>query len=360
MAEGNSSFQDKTEPATPKRREEARKKGNVAKSMEINSAAVIISALIALLLLGGFTLSTLLSFTERFYSHPYALLVDEDSLQNIFALLISASGRAVLPFMLLVLVAGLAANVAQVGFMFSSESIKLNFDKLNVVNGLKNLFSRKSLEELIKNFLKISVVGLLAWLVVRRELDHFFHLGDQTAWGIFRIVSQSTAHLVIWAAVAIMVIAAFDWWFQRWDWAQKLKMTKQEVKDEHKQTEGDPQIKARIRSTQLEMAFKRMMADVPKADVVITNPTHLSIALRYDHTTMNAPVVVAKGARLVALRIREIAREHGIPIRENKLLARAMYPVVEVGMEVPEQFYKAVAETLAFVYRQTGQAGIDL
>jgi flagellar biosynthetic protein FlhB len=159
---------------------------------------------------------------------------------------------------------------------------------------------------------------------------------------------------------ATILLVGADLLWSRKQWFKNLMMTKQEVKDEHKQTEGDPQIKARIRSTQLEMAFKRMMADVPKADVVITNPTHLSIALRYDHTTMNAPVVVAKGARLVALRIREIAREHGIPIRENKLLARAMYPVVEVGMEVPEQFYKAVAETLAFVYRQTGQAGIDL
>ncbi len=354
MADEQTSFQDRTEPATPKRREDARKKGNVARSMEINSAAVILGGLLALLMLGNYTLQTVLDGTRYIYTHASSWGVEVDRLSEIGGFSASITGRAVLPFMLLVLVIGLAANLAQVGFLASAESIRPDFDKINPVKGLKNIFSPRSLNELIKNFIKILVVGFVAWLVVKAELDGFFRLGDQSIAGILAAVAASTRNLIIWTALFLTVIAAFDWWFQKWDHARKLRMTKQEVKDERKQTEGDPLLKSRIRSLQFELAFRRMLNDVPEADVVITNPTSYAIAMRYDHQEMRAPLVLAKGARKVAERIREIARQHEVPVIENPPLTRSMYPVVEVGMEVPIEFYQAIAEVLALVYQNKG------
>lgn len=351
MAEGNSSFQDKTEPATPKRKEDARKKGNVAKSMEVNSAVVIGLSLMAFWMMGGMIVRQIEGAMNHLWSLPAELQITQDQVQSVFIYMISVVARAVGPFMLVILVGGLLANIMQVGFLISGESIKPDMNKLDVVKGFQNIFSRRSLEELIKNFLKIIFVGLVAWWVVRHELPGFFWLGDQGEAGMLSMVAASTLKLLVWTTLVILIIAFFDWAFQNWDHAQKLKMTKQEVKDERKQTEGDPQLKSRIRSTQMEMAFKRMMQDVPKADVIITNPTHLAIALSYKPDQMSAPVVLAKGARLVAERIKALAGEHNVPQVENKPLARAMFPLVEVGMEVPLEFYQAIAEILAQIYR---------
>ncbi|MBL7032629.1 MAG: flagellar biosynthesis protein FlhB [Candidatus Delongbacteria bacterium] len=350
MAEQQTSFQDRTEPATQKRRDDARKKGNVARSMEINSAAVILGGLLALMMLGGYILQTIITGTCYIYSRASSWQVEVSQLQEIGRYSAEITAKAVLPFMLLVLAIGLAANLAQVGFLASAEAIKPDFDKLNPVKGLKNIFSSRSLNELVKNFVKIMVVGFVAWLIVRSELGGFSRLGDQTTAGMLMAVARSTRRLIIWTAVFLAIIAAFDWWFQKWDHARKLRMTKQEIRDERKQTEGDPLLKSHIRSLQFEMTFRRMLNDVPEADVVITNPTSYAIALKYRADTMRAPRVLAKGARKVAERIREIAAKHEIPVIENPPLTRSMYHIVEVGVEVPVEFYQAIAEVLALVY----------
>jgi flagellar biosynthesis protein FlhB len=356
MADEQTSFQDKTEPATQKRRDDARKKGNVAKSMEINSAAVILGGLFALMILGGQIMATITGGFRYIYSHASSWPVEIDQIQELGSFSVGITAKAVLPFMLMVLAIGLAANLAQVGFMASAESIKPDFNKLNPVKGLKNIFSTRSLNELVKNFVKISVVGFVAWLVVKNELGDFSRLGDATTAGMLMAVAASTRTLIIWTAVFLSIIAAFDWWFQKWEHSRKLKMTKQEVKDERKQTEGDPLLKSHVRSLQFEMAFRRMLNDVPDADVVITNPTHYAIALKYDPEKMRAPRVMAKGVRKVAERIREIAGHNDIPIIENPPLTRSMYHVVEVGVEVPVDFYQAIAEVLALVYQNKSEA----
>jgi flagellar biosynthetic protein FlhB len=246
----------------------------------------------------------------------------------------------------------------QIGFQISTEAMSLKLSKLDPISSMKRFVSLKSLIELGKSIIKILFVGGIAYLVVKSDLKEFPYLVQQEVGQIILFIAKVSLKLFFFVCLAMIVLAILDYIYQRWQYEQDLKMTKQEVKDEFKQTYGDPKVKARIRGVQQEMARRRMMEAVPEADVVITNPTHLAIALKFDAREMIAPRVVAKGAGFVAERIREIAAENQIPIIEEKPLAQALFKMVEIGGYIPAELYRAVAEVLAYVYRLKGMYGM--
>ena len=288
---------EKTEEPTSKKRSDAAKKGQVAKSQELNTAFVLLVGFFILKLLWESIYGNIADYTVYTFSHLMRSM-DTEFVIELFIGIILIFFKTALPIMLAIMVVGLAINFYQVGLLFNTEKLEPKLSNLNPISGFGRIFSKRSLMELVKSLMKIAIIG-----------------GDQ-----------------------------------KWQLTQDLKMTKQEVKDEFKQMEGDPQIKGKIKQKQREMAMMRMMQEVPKADVIVTNPTHYAIALQYEQG-MTAPVVIAKGQDLVALRIKEIARESRVPIVENKPLARALFATVEVGGSVPQELYKAVAEVLAYVYR---------
>jgi flagellar biosynthetic protein FlhB len=347
---------DRTEQPTSKKRADARKKGQVAQSREVPSALILATAL-GMFYLGGAAMYQRLALLVQgsLTRIGSGLIHDPASFSHFLIWTFQQSLFILAPFMLAMLVAGVAANVAQVGFMLREDLLAPNFAKLNPVSGIKRLVSLKSLVELVKGVLKLVVVGSIAYVMLRDELDRIPALVGADVHEILRYVSGVSFQLIFFVCLGLAVLAMLDVGFQRWQHEKELMMTKQEVRDERKQAEGDPKVKARIRSLQLEMAQRRMMSMVPTADVVITNPTHLAMALKFDADTMAAPQVVAKGADLIAAKIREVALEHGVPLVENKPLARTLFKLTEVGDAIPVELYRAVAEVLAYVYRLRGR-----
>lgn len=253
--------------------------------------------------------------------------------------------------MLPIAIIGIVANILQFGFLFSLKAIKPKLDKLNPTSGLKKLFSKKSLVQLVKDLLKVFVIGWIGYQVVAGLIDEMIPLMDQSPWAIYLWICKGTMKIGFFIVLALVIIALLDLTYTRWDHKEQMKMTKQEIKDERRQSDGDPKVKAKIKQIQFKTAMQRMMKNVHTADVVITNPTHIAVALKYDAETMSAPQVIAKGKRLIALRIREIAAENDIPIMEEPPLARELYKSTEVGQQIPGNLYQAVAEILAYVYR---------
>ena len=262
-----------------------------------------------------------------------------------------------LPFLIPIAIAGFVANVFQVGFQLNSEAMAPKLSKLNPLSGMKRFVSIKSLVELGKSILKIIVIGSTVYILIKSDMEAFPALIRQEVGQILKFIAQTSLKVCFYVCLAMLVLAVIDYIYQRWQYEKDLKMTKQEVKDEQRQTYGDPKVKARIRGVQMEMARRRMMEAVPEADVVITNPTHLAIALKFDAQEMIAPRVLAKGAGFIAHRIREIAEENHIPILEEKPLAQGLYKMVEIGDYIPAELYRAVAEVLAYVYRLKGMNG---
>ena len=344
------SFQDKTEPATPKKREEARKKGQVAKSREISSIAVLVTGTIYMFFNAkDLTLKFGESIKRTFINIPQSAFDDQ-----LFLPLLSQTIEDfllfILPIMILVFIAAILANFLQTGFILSVEPLTPKASKIDPVKGLGKIISKRSLTELAKAIFKIIIVGWAAFSILRNDIYHLIPLMYQEDAHIISMMGEISFRVIVRCCCVIFILAILDYIYQKWEFEQNLKMTKQEVKDEFKQTEGDPLVKSRIRSIQREMARRRMMEEVPKADVVITNPTHLSVALRYNYEeNMTAPKVVAKGANKIAFKIREVAQKHDIPLVENKNLAQNLYKL-DLGEEVPPQFYRAVAEILAYVY----------
>jgi flagellar biosynthetic protein FlhB len=255
------------------------------------------------------------------------------------------------PFLIVVYAAAVLGNVIQFGFLFSWEPIMPKLNKLNPIQGMSRFFSLRSLTEIIKFVVKVLPVGFIVYRAIKKEVPFIMPLADQSVLEIGAYMGKTAIRIMLRSSWVLLVLAILDYAYQRWEHQKGLKMTKHEVKDEMKQQEGDPQVKGRIRRVQREWARRRMMEAVPKADVVITNPVQLAIAISYNNETMAAPEVVAKGADIVADRIRQIARSHGIPVVENKPLARALFREVEIGKRIPVALYKAVAEVLAYVYR---------
>jgi flagellar biosynthetic protein FlhB len=353
MPEG--SFQERTEQATPKRREEARQKGHVAKSMEVNAAVVLLAGVLALYAISGSWLVGMADLWRRSFSSLASASVSADSVGNILATTALNLARFLAPVVGVAFVAGLLANVAQVGFVFSGEPLVPKWERISPVQGARRLLSARSLVELLKGILKIALVAWVVWAALKAEKERILLLTEQSPLQILAYLGSVSFKVALRAALVLLALALADYGFQRFEYERSLRMTRQELKEELKETEGDPLIKARIRSIQRALARRRMMKRVPESDVVITNPTELAVALKYDPKTMAAPTVVAKGARKLAQRIKEIAKEHGIPIVENKPLAQLLYRSVEVGMEIPVEAYQAVAEILAYVYRLKGK-----
>jgi flagellar biosynthetic protein FlhB len=348
--------QEKTEPASQKKIDDARNKGQVALSREVPSVMILIAAMGVFYFTGGWILNQLSGSMVDILGHLdsyQAMNVWEARglLVRIFRLIL----LVLTPVLLAVVVSGIAGNIMQIGFRVTTEPMTPKLEKLNPISGIKRLVSLKSLVELIKGVAKLTVVGFVATVVTRRQIDDIPGLMHLTVGEIVAFFGNSAFQIAFFVCLALIALAVGDFAFQRWQHAKELRMTKQEVKDEMKQTMGDPQIKGRIRKMQRQMAMQRMMAAVPKADVVITNPTRLAIALKFDAETMAAPQVLAMGAGEVARRIREIAAEHDIPLVEQKPLARALFKSVEVGDAIPFELYRAVAEVLAYVYRLQGK-----
>ncbi len=343
------SGQERTEEATAKRRQDFREKGQVAQSKEVATAALLTMSLLLWVFYARYfwadleeIYTTLLRMMAEFRVTPVAVVSLAWEMGAVMA-------KALWPIFLLTMVVGFFSSFLQVGPLFSTKVFQPELSKFDPIKGMAKFVSKRSAVELIKSLAKIILIGFVAYKTVANEFETALTLSlldlNQTL-----IFLGKVTYLVMAKTCGIMIaLAAIDFMFSRFEMEQKMRMTKQEVKEEFKETEGDPQLKARVRSVQQAMARKRMMAEVPTADVIVTNPTHLSVAISYQRSDMDAPKIVAKGADHLAFRIREIAREHQVPIIENKPVARALYKQ-EVGEEIPEEMFTAVAELLAYVY----------
>lgn len=343
---------DKTEEATPRRKEEARKKGQVAKSMELNTVVVLFSVFMFLNFMGRWFYFEISDYLRNSLS-PLFVIKDltESNLSHLLLQHILFYLRIFLPLGLSVMGVGIGINFLQVGALFTWTPLTPKFSKLNPLNGFKRIFSTHSLVELAKACLKLTIVLYFAYSTIKSRL---FLLLDTTKLDLIQvggIVWTIIFDLVVKICTFLLILAICDYVYQRWQYRRNMRMTKKEVKDEYKQMEGNPLIKRKIRERQRQIARRRMMQDVPKADVVVTNPTHLAIALKYEPGKMTAPTVIAKGEGFIAQKIKEIAQANGIVLVENKPLAHALYKTVEIGELIPDKLYQAVAEVLAFVYR---------
>lgn len=345
--------EEKTEDATPRKLQQARKKGQVARSNELSTVVTLLTGFMALKAGGSYVLQKLYSFFKySFSSDRLHTVLDEVSLSQIINHTLLTIVSIFIPVGLAILVVGFLVNYLQTGGVFTLEPLKVKLDRINPLQGLKRMFSAQKLVDLFKAVFKIVGVGLIVWNTFKGQI---FPLAEQ---GVLHppiqlaaLIWQLMFTIVLRIVMLLLALAVFDFYYQRYQYKKSLKMTKKEVQDEHKQTEGDPKVKSRIRQKQRQFSMRRMMQDVPKADVVITNPTHLAIAIKYEAKQMAAPQVLAKGEGYIAAKIKEIATEHQITLVENKPLARTIYQTVEIGEFIPPNLYQAVAEVLAFVYK---------
>ena len=341
----------RTEAPSPRRRQQAREKGSVARSQDLNSAVLLLGAAMTLSFFGAGMIDGLGEILKSLIRQAGTTKFDDASTGILIRQQVFAVAKILLPFLLTIMLIGVLINVTQVGFHISWKAAAPKWERLNPITGFQRFFSVRSLVELGKSILKLLFVGLALYFTLQSA-------SLQTPWMFFMPTNQIIGEmgrllndLFFASAMALLAIGFADFFYQRCDHEQSLKMTKEEVKEEAKQQEGDPKVKGKIRELMIRSSLKRMMKSVPEADVVITNPVHLAVAIKYDRAQNSAPIVVAKGARKVAERIKEIAAENGVPIVENKPLARALFKAVDIGMEIPVDLYKAVAEVLAYVYR---------
>ncbi|MCX5770009.1 MAG: flagellar biosynthesis protein FlhB, partial [Candidatus Hydrogenedentes bacterium] len=342
---------DKTLPASPLKRQRAREDGKVAKSQDLVAAGALLAALLALRLMGPASFNRLIGVMYYYlWSFP-AKIQDLDSPQRFAIELMWVAAPIVLPFMLVMMLAGVLLNVMQVGILFTAKPLTPKLDKLNPISGLANLFTLRSFIELVKSILKVTLAVWIVWLTVKTRQGQFVNLMGLSPEALPAAIGGMIVTIWWRVAVAMLVLGLLDYGFQRWQYERDLMMTTQEAREELREFEGDPRIRQRVRQIQRQMAMQRMMGEVPRADVVITNPTQFAVALRYDPGSMRAPVVVAKGARILAERIRAIAVENDVPIVRKPELARTLYRTIDVNQPVPEDLFRAVAEVLAYVYQ---------
>lgn len=351
MPQQTDTGQERTIPASPRRRQEARDRGQVAKSREVNSALMLIFALVAFTMLAPYFFANIgKTFSVLFKGQSYLELPPME-ISTILLFGMRQLFFILAPFLAIMVIVAFLVNVIQIGFMASSEALTPKLERINPVEGLKRIFSLRSLVELVKSLLKIGVIGYVCFYTIAQAVPDFASLSDQGVMQVFSYMATVGTRIGIRAGIVLVIIAILDYAYQRYEFEQSIKMTPEEFKQEMREMEGDPMVRARIRSIQREMAQRRMMEEIPGAEVVITNPVEFAVALKYEAEEMRAPMVVAKGRRLVARKIREIAIEHNIPIVEDPPLARALYKQVDVGGFVPEGLYRAVAEVLAYIYR---------
>jgi len=348
---------DKTEAPTPRRRAEAREQGQIARSQDLTVALTMLGVMFTLNATGAKLITALKSLLASMLSEASLSDFSFDHatgglLQGVYVALV-----AVAPVLIAVMVIAIVSNLLQVGFFFSTARIQPNFGALNPFRGINRLFGGgQSGVKLLMSFAKMLLLGLVAYSAIHGRLDSIQKVQVLAFTEIFMLGAQLIYTIILRVGIAMLILAILDYAYQRWSHERQLRMTKQEVKDEMRRMDGDPKMKLRRRQMALAMLKKKLKKDVPTADVVVTNPTEFAVALKYDAKTMNAPRVIAKGQGVIAARIREIAIEAGVPILERKPLARALYKLVEVGQEIPEQFYAAVAEILAYVYELSGKS----
>lgn len=339
---------DKTEQPTPRRREEAREEGQIARSTDLTAAVSLLAGILLLKFLGPRMMETLLEVTRALGNPP---AVTASGLLPWIKGVVVATSKAILPFLGLLMVITVAGTIAQSGVVLTWKKLAFKPDRLNPVSGLKRVFSPESVMRLIVGLFKVGLLTVIAWYTVKGRIAEILAGGGSHPGGIYVLAGTLLFELALKMGLVLLVLGLADYLFQRWRLEQQLRMTKQEVRDELKRMEGDPLLKQRRRQMQSRLALQRVSAEVPKADVVVTNPTEFAVALRYDEATMRAPRLVAKGQDLLAARIRQVAQQHGVPIVQRPPLARGLYAAVEVGQEVPPAFYRAVAEVLAYVYQ---------
>ncbi len=345
------SSEEKTEKPTAKKRNDQRKEGNVFQSKEVGIAASLIILFVAFRFLYSTIESTLTNSIKSFFSLVGTIDILHTS--DIYQLLIEGLidfAIASVPLLIVASVIGIIAAVAQTRGLVSFKSIQPKFSRMNPLNGIKNLFSLKGLIELLKSILKIIILFYIIYMTLSDEVTKLPKMMDMSVAEAVPVLGEMLWSVSLKVMIAFAFVAGADYMYQRWDYEKKLRMTKQEIKEEYKMTEGDPKVKGQIKQKQQAMSRQRMMQAVPEANVVIRNPTHFAVALKYDSEKNSAPIIVAKGEDYMALKIIEIAQEHNIPVMENKPLARALYAEVDVDREIPSEFYGPVAEVLAFVY----------
>jgi flagellar biosynthetic protein FlhB len=345
----------RTEQASGKRREDFRKKGQVAQSREVHTAALMTAFLLLWLFYAPIFWEQLELLMRGLISQIGTFQLSPASVRTLFIFILARLGLLLSPLLLLVLVIGFFSSFMQIGWLFTTKPLEPDLSKLDPIKGAAKFFSKRSLLEVAKSLAKVLLIGYVAYRTIHGEFEQGLNLIDMPPASTLIFIGRMAFAVLLKTCGILIVLGLIDYLFVRWEMEEKMKMTKQEQKEEYKEMEGDPLIKGKIRQIQMQMARKRMMAEIPKADVVITNPTHLSVAIAYRREEMDSPRIVAKGADALAMKIREIAKEHGVPLVENVPVARALYKF-EVGDSVPEELYKAVAEILAYVYSLKGKA----
>ena len=350
MADNNKD--QKTEEPTSKRVTDTEKKGNFAHSREINSSFILLAALLGFMISGEQSTRNVMGSWTDMFAESWALQLTPEELYKVTANAMQAFVKIVGPFLIIIMLAGVMSNLLQIGGLrFSSHPLVPKFNKLNPLAGFGRIFSKNSVMELFKSLFKVGIISVISYYVIK---SHWKEIPPLMGFGVGQVLSFMgfVALEIIFNVLLVMIfLSLLDFTFQKFTYLENLRMTKQEVKEERKESDGNPQVKQRIRTVQMQMARKRMMSAVPEADVIVTNPTHISIAIKYDTENFAAPLVVAKGVGPIAMRIREIAKENGIPLVEDKPLARTLNKTVEVGQMIPASLYKAVAEILAYVYK---------
>ena len=349
MAEYND--QEKTEQPTAKHRKESREKGQVAKSTDLNSIAILLVSTLVLYTLGGSFIEELAAFTINIYQTSSNVIISKATLPILITDGISVSFGTLMLLLIVLVVTGIGINVVQVGTVFSLEAIKPKLGKISLLKGLKRIFSLRSISELIKGILKMSIVGLVCYFVIKNQVHEYEKLAMSSVSTVLTFLGLGIVRMIFYVSIVLVIVALGDFAYQKYDHEKNLKMSREEIKEENKQSEGNPQIKSKIKSLQMSASRRRMMASVPDATVVVTNPTHIAIAMQYKmEWKQKAPKVVAKGLRKTAERIKAIAGEHNVPIIENKPLARILNDTCEIGMEIPAALFQPVAEIIAQVY----------
>jgi|DewCreStandDraft_4_1066084.scaffolds.fasta_scaffold00712_34 flagellar biosynthetic protein FlhB len=348
----------KTERATPKKREEARKRGQVVRSVEINSMLNVLICLIILKIFGEYIFNNIKNISLYFWNNVTTFSITLDTIGDFLLFIISKFLLILLPIFVSVFIIGILSNILQFGFLITFEPLKPSFDKINPFRGFKRLFSKRLFFELGKSFIKIFVISYIFYTTVKKIFNEIFMTPLMDIETYLGFAADTVFKLGIKIVIAFIIFSILDYIYQKYEYEDNLMMSKQEVKDELKQLEGDPLIKARIRNIQREMARRRMISEIPQADVVITNPNHIAVAIRYKEGEDNAPKIIAKGINLMAEKIKEIARKYGIIIMENPPLARTLVKL-EIGWEIPPELFQAIAEILAFVYQAKGKFKLE-
>ena len=345
----------KTEEPTEKRRGDALKDSGPPRSRDLNSTITLLAGILALSATGRYMFATLQQGSREILGNLEPSQVTEGGVYRLMVKFFGIMGLILGPFLLTVMASGLALHFAQGDASVNFDKLALKFDSMNPISGFGRLFNKDAVVEMVKSSLKIAFVGYIAYRIIHGEAENLTFLGEQDLDEIFVYIGRLSFRLVINSCGVLFGLAILDLFYTRWRFTSNIKMTKEEVKQEHKDSDGDPQVKGKIRNLQFAQHNRRMQKIIPTADVIVTNPTHYAVALKYDRERMGAPIVIAKGADNMAQRIKQIAREHKVMIAENRFLARELYAQVKEGHEIPESLYAAVAEILAYVFSMRGK-----